>query len=509
MSTWTFPSLPEGARYLVLGLGETGGAAARWGVRHGGGLRVADTRSEPPGRDTLLQAAGHADVDWRLGDAALQADVLDGIDAVVLSPGLCPFDEPVAGLLVEAATREIPVLGEMELFARALADMREQGYAPQVLAITGTNGKTTVTSMTRQLVQAAGLKAVAAGNISPAALQALAKAIDTNDLPDVWVLELSSFQLHTLKSLQADAAVVLNITQDHLDWHGSLQAYAASKAALYGMARQRVVNRDDPLVVDMVPRLDAMNVRSFGRGVPQLEGDMGLESDHGITWLASSEPLDFERLPARTPRGRKQVELLRTPGRLVQLMPVDAMRVRGEHNAMNALAALALLRTLGLGWAEPLNALRDYVGQPHRTQFVRSIQGIDFVNDSKGTNVGASVAAIEGMGAPVVLIAGGLGKGQDFTPLAQAVAGHARAVVLIGQDAPLIAQALEGVAVPVQLAATLDDAVEQAWKAAKPGDTVLLSPACASMDMFRNYGHRGQAFAEAVDELARQQGEVA
>src|SRR5690606_21432354 len=158
MSTWTFPSLPEGARYLVLGLGETGVAAARWCVRHGVGLRVADTRSEPPGRDTLLQAAGHADVDWRLGDAALQADVLDGIDAVVLSPGLCPFDEPVAGLLVEAATREIPVLGEMELFARALADMREQGYAPQVLAITGTNGKTTVTSMTRQLVQAAGLK---------------------------------------------------------------------------------------------------------------------------------------------------------------------------------------------------------------------------------------------------------------------------------------------------------------------------------------------------------------
>ncbi|MGE4368540.1 MAG: UDP-N-acetylmuramoyl-L-alanine--D-glutamate ligase [Burkholderiaceae bacterium] len=508
MNEPTLTSLPVQGLYLVLGLGETGLAAGCWCAHYGVRLRVADTREHPPGLDVLRERAGDAIVDVHCGPQALSAQVLDGVDAVILSPGLSPFESPVADLLAEAAAREIEVVGEIELFARALRDLAATGYQPKVLAVTGTNGKTTVTAMARQLVQAHGLSAVAAGNISPAALDALAEALRTNALPDVWVLELSSFQLHTLKSLVADAATVLNVTQDHLDWHGSMQAYAAAKASLLSMAKCAIINRDDPVVAAMVPRIEATHVCSFGKGLPELEGDLGLYADHDVTWLAASESLDFDREPVKQARGRRQAELLRTPGRLSPLMPVDAMRVRGMHNALNALAALALVRSIGLGWAESLNALRNYVGQPHRTEFVRTVGGVDFVNDSKGTNVGAAVAALEGMGAKVVLIAGGLGKGQDFSPLCTAVRHHARAVVLIGRDALVLETRLKDAGVALLHARSLDEAVNTAFEQARQGDVVLLSPACASMDMFRNYGHRGDAFVQAVQELALQQGEV-
>lgn len=510
MSSWIYPSVPAGALVLILGLGETGMAAARWCARNGARLRLLDTRYEPAGLFDLEQELGESLSDVRLGDDALDASALEDVQMLVLSPGLFPFEQPLADFLAQAVQREVEVVGEVELFARALNDMAEQGYQPRVLAVTGTNGKTTVTALARQLVQAHGMTAVAAGNISPAALHALMHALNTQQLPDVWVLELSSFQLHTLTSLRADAAVVLNLTQDHLDWHGSMQAYAQAKARLLSMTQIAIVNRDDTLVVDMVDGLQAVNVRSFGRGLPELEDDLGLEEEHGMTWLVAAESSDFDQPVVRPGRGRKQQVLLRMPGRQTRLMPAEAMRIRGTHNALNALAALALVRSIGLSWAASLNGLRDYHGQPHRTEFVRSIGGVDFINDSKGTNVGATVAALEGMGAPVVLIAGGLGKGQDFSPLAKSVALHARAVVLIGQDAELIKQSLQEASVvsPVVKADDLAQAVRMAYELAKPGDSVLLSPACASMDMFRNYGHRGQEFVEQVQELALQNGEV-
>src|SRR5690606_10847416 len=244
-----------------------------------------------------------------------------------------------------------------ELFARAVADMTVQGYRPALLAITGTNGKTTVTAMTRKLLQASGRNVKAAGNISPAALAALSQALDADDLPDVWVLELSSFQLEGIRTLSLDAAVVLNVTQDHLDWHGSMQSYASAKARLLSMARIAVVNRDDPIVAGMVPSLTAPGVRSFGRGVPELEGDLGLESSNGVVWLCAADPADFN-LPSAPSRRKKPIEQpSRAAGRLNRLMPVDAMRVRGQHNALNALAALALVRSLDLGWAGMLQAL--------------------------------------------------------------------------------------------------------------------------------------------------------
>lgn len=510
MSDYSFPSVGAGTLNLILGLGETGAAAALWCARNGARLRVLDTRAQPGGLDALRAKLDGVDADFRLGSECFVEDALADVTRIVLSPGLSPAQEPVKSLLALARQKDIEVLGEIELFARALADMAGQGYRPNVLAVTGTNGKTTVTSMTRLLVQACGRSARAAGNIGPAALAALGDALDAADLPDVWVLELSSFQLESTSSLAPDAAVVLNVTQDHLDWHGSMQAYAAAKARLLAMAKVAVINRDDAVVADMVPESRAVSVRSFGKDAPHWVGDLGLEGSHGVAWLCASEANDFDLPVASTGKRRKaEQEPLRDAGRVSRLMPADALRVRGQHNALNALAALALCRSLDLGWAPMLRALREYAGEPNRVEFVRAIAGVDFVNDSKGTNVGATVAALEGLGQKAVLIAGGLGKGQDFSPLLKVVREHGRAVVLIGEDGPVIGEALAEAGVPMEYASTMEEAVERGLALSQPGDTVLLSPACASMDMFRNYNHRGQVFVQAVQELALDKGEMA
>lgn len=507
MKALAFPSLRQSGLTLILGLGETGMAAAQWCLRHAVALRVADTREAPAGLG-VLRAQAAAGLDVRVGGAALEAATLEGVSRIVISPGLCPSDAPLAGFLAQARQRDVEILGEIELFLLALGDLKAEGYQPKLLAITGTNGKTTVTAMTRRLAEATGRTAIAAGNISPPALAALMTALDGGALPDVWVLELSSFQLENTHSLAADAAVVLNLSQDHLDWHGSMQAYAAAKARVLQDAAVAVVNRDDPLVVAMVDDLRAMRVRSFGRGRPEYEGDLGLEESHGIEWLAAVPATEPEPASGSGRRKNKEVPLRQT-GAAQRLMPAEALRLRGRHNALNALAAMALVQAIGGSFAAMLHALREYAGEPHRCEFLRTIAGVDFVNDSKGTNVGATIAALEGMSRPVVLIAGGLGKGQDFAPLAEAIVQHAKAVVLIGRDAPAIRAALDTHEVSVSDAADLDDAVQAAMSAAAQGDVVLLSPACASMDMFPNYVQRGLRFAEAVETLALDRGEVA
>ncbi|MDY0308756.1 MAG: UDP-N-acetylmuramoyl-L-alanine--D-glutamate ligase [Castellaniella sp.] len=511
MSACDFPSLRRDGLTLILGLGETGVAAARWCAARGARLRVLDTRVQPSGLDAL-QADG-IDADMRLGPDALVAEALDQVHTLVLSPGLNPHEAPVAGLLAAARDRGIEILGEIELFARALADLRAQGYAPALLAVTGTNGKTTVTSLTRHLVEATGRSVRAAGNIGPAALASLQDALEQDGLPDVWVLELSSFQLEATSSLAPDAAVVLNVTQDHLDWHGSMRAYAAAKARLLDMARIAVVNRDDPLVRDMVPDLADGRVRGFGADAPARAGDFGLLMQQGLVWLATAPEAEADPVslaPARRRRAAPDAAPAVRPVVSPQaLMPAEALRILGTHNALNVLAALALGRAIGLDWAPMLHALRSYQGEAHRMEFVRTVAGVDFIDDSKGTNVGATLAALKGLSRPVVLIAGGLGKGQDFAPLVPAVRAHARAVLLIGQDGPLIGRALADCAVPLRSCATLEDAVAQGLDLARPGDVVLLSPACASMDMFRNYAHRSACFVQAVRELAIERGEVA
>jgi UDP-N-acetylmuramoylalanine--D-glutamate ligase len=377
------------------------------------------------------------------------------------------------------------------------------------LAVTGTNGKTTVTSLTGQLVQRAGKRVAVAGNIGPTLLDTLSAALDHKELPEVWVLELSSFQLDEVSDFEPTAATVLNLSQDHLDWHGDMNAYAAAKGRIYGERAVMVLNRDDPRVMAQLPepvpvkgKPRAPYVRAhqtFGLEQPTRPGDWGLETVNGMTWLVRANEAD------ETIKRKKGEELELY---IQRLMPVDALRIRGRHNASNVLAALALATAAGCALAPMLHGLREYRGEPHRVEPVLILEDIEFFDDSKGTNVGATVAALAGLGAErrVVVILGGQGKGQDFSPLAAPLARFGRGAVLIGQDAPLIRQAVALCGVPVQDASTMAEATRLAFEMAQAGDAVLLSPACASFDMFDNYGHRAQVFCEAVSDLAQDQG---
>jgi UDP-N-acetylmuramoylalanine--D-glutamate ligase len=677
---------------LVLGLGESGLAMAQWLVHCGARVRVADTRDEQAVAERLAALrAVSGDIEF-VGGQALSSGLLDGVDFVAVSPGLAPGRE-LAAVSAAASERNIPLWGEMELFAQALAALREErAYAPKVLAITGTNGKTTVTSLTGMLCRRAGLTTKVAGNISPAvldvlrqaliddeahakvvaeqlrieqeaaALQAEADAVEaeklaaevaqqaaieaaeaerkaaeeaalaaaasaqmelreqeeaaelqaaideaanelkeaeapatqaaliegdavlsveasadpdadadsdpatvaddaqqeaiadaevqaaqdefeqesampevvpadeedttplqlelpppepekvyTGILPQAWVLELSSFQLHSTHSLQPSAATVLNVTQDHLDWHGDMDAYAADKAKIFGDGTVRVLNRDDPLVMQMTKPGAA--VSSFGMGEPTKAGDFGLVDENGMLWLANAAAIEDEEKPEGRRRKKDPKEVVEQPFLLKRLMPADALRIRGLHNALNGLAALALCRAVDLPLAPLLHGLREYTGEPHRVELVTTIQDVEYYDDSKGTNVGATVAALNGLGHGgkpnrLLLIAGGEGKGQDFAPLAEPLAKYGRAVFLIGRDAGSIRSAVTDSGVELIDCATLEEAVEKAGAMAQGGDAVLLSPACASFDMFRNYGHRAEVFVDAVRELALSRGEV-
>nr|WP_145550782.1 UDP-N-acetylmuramoyl-L-alanine--D-glutamate ligase [Variovorax boronicumulans] len=550
---------------LILGLGASGLAMARWCAAHGARVTVADTREAPPQLATLQAELPQV----RFVAGPFSAALVEGQDvrAVYRSPGLSPAQ--LAPVLDAARAIGLVVGGELDLFAQAIEDLRdadvpaeaedapeqeaqeleqaeepihaepsddtapsesspppaapaladdddgslppiapppvETGYRPAVLAITGTNGKTTVTSLTGQLVERAGKRVAVAGNIGPTLLDTLAARIAADDLPEVWVLELSSFQLDACNRFEPTAATVLNLTQDHLDWHGSMAAYAQAKARIFGARTLMLLNRDDPEVMAMLPKPVVpkgskakpvpRDYQSFGAELPQRPGDWGLEVVNGIAWLVRARESDgLKRKRSEAP---EELSLQR-------LMPADALRIRGRHNAVNALAALALAQSAGCALAPMLYGLREYRGEPHRVEPIALIEDIEYFDDSKGTNVGATVAALNGLGAErrVVAILGGDGKGQDFAPLAPPVSAFARAVVLIGRDAPLIRAALAEAGVALVDAASMEDAVRMATERAQPGDAVLMSPACASFDMFRNYEHRAEVFRAAVGVLA-------
>ncbi|MFN4119539.1 UDP-N-acetylmuramoyl-L-alanine--D-glutamate ligase [Acidovorax sp.] len=497
---------------LILGLGASGLAMARWCVRCGAQVTVADTRADPPQRAVLQQELPQVQFVSGAFDAALVEG--RGLHAVYRSPGLSPA--VVAPVLVAASAYGISAGGELSLYSMALAALRaSHGYAPAVLAITGTNGKTTVTSLTGQLVERAGRRVAVAGNIGPTLLDTLAAHLDAGTLPDAWVLELSSFQLDGTSmgegGFEPTAATVLNITQDHLDWHGDMAAYAAAKARIFGQGGLMVLNREDPTVMAMLPppikvKLQKPQVRAhitFGGDLPRRPGDFGIEVVNGMPWLVRAMDADETRK-----RGRSEVE---EDLHIQRLMPVDALRIRGRHNATNALAALALASAAGCPLAPMLYGLREYRGEPHRVEPVAIVNGVEYFDDSKGTNVGATVAALAGLGADrrIVLILGGEGKGQDFTPLSAPVARYARAVVLIGRDAPLIRTALQDAGVALLDADALPHAVLLATQRAHAGDAVLMSPACASFDMFKDYEHRAQVFCDTVRGLADEAGQMA
>ncbi len=482
--------LLQNQNVLLMGLGESGLAVARFCLREGAALTVLDTRAQPPGLADLNVMAPAVPFIQSCED-------FSGFDRVFVSPGLNPNVAPLSDAILQLQACGKRIESEIELFALALAELRQtQNYEPKVIGITGTNGKTTTTSLTRQLCERAGKAVRMAGNISPAALDVLIQCLDEQTLPQVWVLELSSFQLFSTYSLQCDAAVVLNVTQDHLDWHGSMEAYAQAKAAIFSGETIRVLNRDDAIVMQMAKGQACV---SFGTDEPRAADAYGLLRENGLVWLVYASALAHEG-----GRRRKDDPIAFA---LKRLMPMDALQIRGLHNATNALAAFALCRAIGLPMAELLHGLRQYRGEPHRVEFVANVAGIDYYDDSKGTNVGATVAALSGLERTVVLIAGGDGKGQSFDVLAEPVSRHARAVVLIGKDAALLAQALEQTGVQLHQAVSLQEATRKATAVAQPGDAVLLSPACASLDMFRNYAHRAEVFVNEVREIALEAGQ--
>ncbi len=450
---------------LVLGLGDTGLSMALWLTRRQAKVRVADSRAAPPGLDALRRSL--PGLEPALG--AFREESFAGVDLIAASPGV-PLAEP---RIQQALRAGVQVVGDIELFARSLDAARR----PLVLGVTGTNGKSTVTALAGAMARAAGSDCEVAGNIGPPVLDALMRREDEARAARLWVLELSSFQLETTNSLAASAATVLNVTEDHLDRYPGMAEYAAAKARIFQGDGVQVLNRDDSRTLAMA--LPVRTVLTFGLDAPSGPRDYGIVARSGEDWLTEgAEPL----------------------------MPVKDMKLPGRHNAANALAALALCRAVGLPMAPLLAALREFRGLPHRVEPVGEIGGVRYYDDSKGTNVGASVAAIAGLAhqhPKIVLIAGGEGKGQDFGPLREPIARSARAVVLIGRDGPLIESALAGIGARLRNAASMQEAVALATAEARPGDAVLLSPACASFDMFRNYAHRGEVFRATVEGMAR------
>jgi UDP-N-acetylmuramoylalanine--D-glutamate ligase len=618
---------------LILGLGDSGLAMARWCVRNGAHVQVVDTREQPPHLAALCAELPAV----KFVHGAFEATLVEGQDvrAVFKSPGLSP--ESVAPVWNAAVAAGLWVGTELTLFAQALTDLQtSMAYHPKVLAITGTNGKTTVTSLTGQLLERAGKRVAVAGNIGPtlldtlsqaldkaaeeqaaadlvaaqeaaelaadeaaaeharavaeakekaAAAQAVQMALDAEEamaqeaatdtdaasqmaltgteadqakeqateqseeaaqvtaaddepyevdlpplvppppppadhpfLPQVWVLELSSFQLDGVDNFEPTAATVLNLTQDHLDWHGSMDGYAAAKARIFGKQGVLVLNREDAGVMAMLasapadlPEVAAKPSRAktpktqqrihltFGGDMPQRPGDYGIETVNGMTWLVRA--LEADETRKRRKDDEEEIHFQR-------LMPADALRIRGRHNALNALAALALAGNAGGDLAPMLFGLREYQGEPHRVEAVTILNGVEYFDDSKGTNVGATVAALHGLGLDrrLVVILGGDGKGQDFAPLVDPVSRFARAVVLMGRDAPALREVLQHSGVTLLDAASLEEAVKLCSEQAHSGDAVLLSPACASMDMFRNYAHRAEVFVSAVNHLVQEAG---
>lgn len=437
----------DSSQTLIVGLGKTGLSCARYLAAQGESFVVTDTRSQPPGLDelvneypeTLVHVGGFREKDFSIANR------------LVLSPGVSLRDEHVAS----AVNRGAEVLGDIELFARSV-------NAP-VIAITGTNGKSTVTTLVAEMAKAAGRKVRVGGNLGMPALELL----DGEDT-DLYVLELSSFQLETTHSLDAVAAVVLNITPDHMDRYDSVEHYSNTKASVYRGTGIMVINSDDPVVSEMADT--QRQVIKFSLQQPASVDEFGVITEDSTQWLAFGEN---------------------------KLLATNELKIPGSHNQSNALAALALGHAVGLDMTSMIETLKGFAGLAHRSEWVAEQNGVRWFNDSKATNVGATVAALQGMPGPLILIAGGDGKAADFSELHNVIANKTRDVILLGRDADRIEKVINGV-VPVHRATDMQDAVRIAKQITKPGDSVLLSPACASFDMYKNYMERGEDFVQAV-----------
>ena len=481
---------------MILGLGISGLAMARWCSRFGASVSLVDTRVNPPQLEQLSTELSN--VKFICSEFDPHLVVANDIAFLLVSPGIKPAD--TAELLARAKEKNTLIGNELTLFNLGLSELNEsQQYKPHVLAISGTNGKTTVTALTGKLVASANMSVATAGNIGPSLLDTLSANLDAAALPEVWVLELSSFQLNDAIGFEPTAGVVLNVTQDHLDWHGNMASYCEAKSNVFGSHGSMIINRDDVEVMHMLAKAKKLNKArkycTFGSDLPSRLGDYGLELFNGMTWLVRATSAEDTVVKKRRSFLEPLVEL-----QMQRLIPSEAMQIRGQHNMLNALAALALVEVIGCSISKVLYGLRDYKGEPHRVESIGVFNGVEYFDDSKGTNVGATVAAISGLGKDrkIVIVLGGDGKGQDFSPLVDVVSQYVRAVVLIGKDKTIIDEALIAVNLPKVFVDTLANAVRAAAGAAHTGDAVLLSPACASLDMFDNYEHRGIVFKAEV-----------
>lgn len=492
----------QNKKILILGLGVSGLAMARWCSRGGALVTVVDTRAEPPQYDTLRRKL--PEVKFICSEFNSYPILTGAYDFLLISPGIKPKD--VADISLIAVANNIIIANELILFTNALASLKEsQSYSPCILAITGTNGKTTVTSLTGKLVECSGKKVVIAGNIGPSLLDTLIEKSDSNELPEVWVLELSSFQLYEAQAFEPTVGVVLNLSQDHLDWHGSMEEYSRAKSCIFGKKAIMVLNRDDSAVMAMLLQVEksknSRKVITFGADIPKRAGDFGLELIDGIAWLVKAVGLEEAVSKRKNLSTNIKEEIY-----IQRLLPAEALKIHGKHNMLNALVALSLSELANCKMASILYALREYRGEPHRVESIGVISDVEYFDDSKGTNVGATVAALSGLGASrkVVVILGGESKEQDFLPLLKPINQYARRVILIGKDKLIILNSLRDSIIPIQMADTMLEAVSIAFEQACSGDAVLLSPACASFDMFDNYEHRGRVFCAAVKQIADQ-----
>lgn len=555
-------------KVLVLGLGESGLAMAKWAFSQGANVYIHDTRSEESLSEATknniqqLNAIGMTSITY---GSVIPEELLQDVQIIGVSPGMSPLEEPINTLIEKQDDGGYKIWGELEFFSQALQALKiHENYQPAVLAITGTNGKTTTTALTGTICTRAGQHVAVAGNISPSLLDKLMMCLSTAEdqsnittlteaavealvenqtdvegegesapieaklpslaslLPNIWVLELSSFQLFYSDTFNPTAAALLNITQDHLDWHGDFEHYLQAKSKIFGQDTVVILNRDDSNVIAMadLQRFEKSRVVTFGIDAPFEMDSFGIVGDMGVggfDWLGWVEP-DIDFFPEEGKRRRKSKDAeLSEPIRIKRLIPADALLIKGRHNAANALAALALAQAAGLNMGPLLHGLREYRGEPHRVQSIAVIRDVEYIDDSKGTNVGATIAALIGLGMAngrsdgsssdhrkIILIAGGEGKGQDFTLLAEPIRRFAKAVILIGRDAGMIRSAIEASNVQLIDHNSLENAVAAAANLAVAGDIVLLSPACASFDMFRDYGHRAEVFMNAVQELSMQ-----
>ncbi|AWD32660.1 UDP-N-acetylmuramoylalanine--D-glutamate ligase [Candidatus Kinetoplastibacterium sorsogonicusi] len=463
---------------LILGLGISGKAVAHWFAKNNIPIRLVDQNLNLS--ITKKEFAKYKNIDYVINHNNIFS-VLHNVSKIVVSPGISLGNSSFSNLLNLAIKNNIEIISEIEVFAQALLNLKKKNnYQPKVIAITGTNGKTTVTTLTSFLINSYGLYAVAVGNIGKSAISVLEYAIISNNLPDVWVIELSSFQLTTTYNLHIDVATILNISPDHIDWHLNLDNYIKSKISIAKNAKILIINRDDEYILNNLNSINSKNIYSFGISKPKYTNDMGIINHNCKKLLVSYHSFN----------------------KYSYIIDSDLLFIKGIHNYLNVLAALLLIRSIGIPIEKIFSFLPKYLGESHRNTFICRINNVDYINDSKATNIGATIAALNSYNNKKVLILGGISKGQDFSLLLPFLK-NIRIIILIGIDAYHIAKILDNDNITYIYANNMKEAVIKAYQNACEGDIVLLSPACSSLDMFSSYKQRGETFSQEVLQLAK------